>query len=57
MNNKYLSAQMPTVNEQFSILHPVTTVPSVHNTAAPTLNLLYGQYAYSLASVASLIRF
>lgn len=36
----YLSAQIPTVKEQFSTLHPVIIDPSAHNTAAPTLNLL-----------------
>ena len=54
--NAVLSAQIPTVNEAFSILHPVITVPSLHNSAAPTWYLDYGEYELFLASFAIAIK-
>ena len=45
-----LSAQLVSEKEEFSILHPVKTLPSVQSRAAPTLNPEKGEYENSRAS-------
>jgi len=45
------SAHIASPYEAFSTLQPENMVPSSHRSAAPTLKLLYGTYALSLASV------
>lgn len=47
-----LSAHIVKPYETFSTLQPSIMAPSSHNNAAPTENLLYGQYAFSLTALA-----
>jgi hypothetical protein len=51
------SAQMVKPKEIFSTLHPEKTWPSVVSMQQPTANLLYGEYEFKLACLASSINF
>jgi hypothetical protein len=50
-----VSAQTPAGKHAFSTLQPWEMLPSAHRTAAPTLNLLYGEYEFSRAATLALI--
>ena len=47
-----LSAQLVAPKDEFSILQPINTCPSVLKSAAPTAKCEYGEYEFSSASLA-----
>ena len=52
LNIAVLSAQLVAPKEEFSILQPINTCPSVLKSAAPTAKCEYGEYEFSSASLA-----
>jgi len=50
-----VSAQTPAGKHAFSTLQPREMLPSAHRIAAPTLNLLYGEYEFSRTATLALI--
>jgi len=56
-DNAANSAQIVEPIDAFSILQPVNTEPSLHSIAAPTLYREYGEYEFSMTSVAALMSF